>query len=280
MEDEPQLCHQEYPPSKYLLPFVRRILHSYGPEGASTTIAVPPTGAHYITHVYNAPMRMSFSDVCWSRCPELFVGGQLKNEMPVAETAQNSELLGIEFQPTGFYRLFKRVCSTFTDCITDFLEIAPDGGELLETLPAQVEVTNKINTLECFLSRFVEDAVETPRVDHAVALIEQSDGCIRMEDLAKRCHWTPKQMYRQFVRTVGVGPKPFAKIVQINRVVTHMLTQNSEGLQEAALRCGYYDQAHFIHDFQRLIGTNPLAFLHHPDPFLKNYLGRAASLSG
>jgi len=279
MEDT-QLSHQEYPPAKYLLPFVRRILHSYGPEGASTTVAVPPTGAHYITHVYNAPMRMSFSSVCWSRCPELFVGGQLKNEMPIAETVQNTELVGIEFQPTGFYRLFKRACSAFTDRITDFLEIIPDGAELLEALSVQEGVTGKINAIECFLTHFVEGAVETPRIDYAVALIEQSDGCVRMEDLARQCHWTPKQLYRQFVRTVGVGPKPFAKIVQINRVVTHMQTQNSEGLQEAALRCGYYDQAHFIHDFQRLIGTNPLAFLRHPDPFLKTYLGRVASLSG
>lgn len=223
-------------------------------------------------------MRMSFSDVCWSECPALFVGGQLRNESPVAEIAGKGELLGIEFRPTGFYRLFKKECSAFTDCISDFYEIDSSAADaLFEALSAKRDIPAKVSALEHFIEHFVRGAEQTPRVDHAVDLIERHQGYLRVADLADRCHWSPKQLHRHFLTTVGVGPKHFAKIVQINRVAAEIQAQNREGLQSIAGRCGYYDQAHFIHDFQRFIGTNPLAFLRDPDPFLKTYLGRVGT---
>ncbi|MDZ7662743.1 AraC family transcriptional regulator [Thiohalophilus sp.] len=270
--------HHDYPPPAPLRPFVRRILHSYSAEATSTTIAVPPTGAHYITHVYGAPMQMQYSYNADQPCPALFVGGQLKSEVPVARIDGKVGLLGIEFYPTGFYRLFRQDCSAFTDCMTDFARVVPEHAAALnEALSLKTDTTSRLETLEHFLSHFADNAEQTPGIDQAVALIENQGGYLRVEELAQKCHWSPKQLYRYFMKIVGVSPKHFAKIVQINGVVAQIHAGSYEGLHQLALQCGYYDQAHFIRDFQRLIGTNPLAFLQHPDPFLKTYLGRVGS---
>jgi len=220
-------------------------------------------------------MRIQYSYDAGQPCPALFVGGQIKNEIPLARIEGKAGLLGIEFHPTGFYRLFRHDCSAFTDCITDFAKVVPEHAAALnEALSIKKDIPGRLETLEHFLSGFADNAEETPGVDQAVALIERHGGCLRVEELAQKCHWSPKQLYRYFLKTVGVSPKHFTKIVQINRVVAQIHAGSYEGLHQLALQCGYYDQAHFIRDFQRLIGTNPLAFLQHPDPFLKTYLGR------
>ena len=38
-----------------------------------------------------------------------------------------------------------------------------------------------------------------------------------------------------------------------------------------ALDCGYYDQSHFINDFNKLIGNTPENFLQGNQTYLKNY---------
>ncbi|WP_084649151.1 helix-turn-helix domain-containing protein [Saccharospirillum impatiens] len=270
------LQHREYPACRTLDPFVTRYLHSYGPTAA--TVVVPPTGAHYITHVIGEPMQMRFANTFWPRCPSVFVGGQLRKEMPVATVAEGTQLLGVEFRPTGFYRLFHNDCRQFTDGITDIREIAPEwAAGLYSALFDAKSISAKINVLEHYLSCRIDAALATTEVDRAVALIERSNGCVRVDELAEQCNCNAKKLYRHFQKTIGVSPKYFSKIVQINSVVAHIKSGHCEGLQQIALAQGYYDQAHFTRDFQRFIGTNPLDFLRHPTPFLSTYLGRMAN---
>lgn len=266
------LTHREFPPGTPLACLVNRYLHSHG--SAATTLTVPPTGAHYMTHVVGGPMLMRFAGKEWQRCPAVFVGGQLQREMPVARVADTTELLGVEFRPTAFYRLFRSDCHHYTDCITDFDQACPDvAASLIPALIAETSIPGKIHLLELSLCRLAEQALAPVEADLAVDLIEQHSGCIRIEGLAEQCGCSDKKLYRQFLKMVGVSPKFFAKIVQINSVVAQLKHQSPDGLQQLALTYGYYDQAHFTRDFQRFVGTRPLEFLRHPAPFLETYLG-------
>jgi len=142
-------------------------------------------------------MQMQYSYDAGQPCPALFVGGQLKNEMPVARIDGKVGLLGIEFHPTGFYRLFRQDCSAFTDCLTDFARVVPKHvAALNEALAIKTDIPGRLETLEHFLSHYADNAGETPGVDQVVALIENQGGYLRVEELVQKCHWSPKQLYR------------------------------------------------------------------------------------
>lgn len=273
--------HRELPTPGRLQPWVRRLLHSSSDGPTRYTVAVPPTGACYFTHIAGAPMTLRYSDGRPRQCPPLFIGGQLKREMPVAEISGRVGLLGVEFRPTALYRLFHRDCSVFTDRLTDVRAFVPaDGEALVRALDAEEAIAAKAAVLTAFLERWSRDAAEPSPVDQAVEHIEREGGCVTVAAVAEGCGWSVRHLHRRFLHEVGIGPKLYAKVVQVNSAVAAIGERGGRDLQHVAQDCGYYDQAQFIHDFQRLIGTNPMRFLRHPDPFLRVYLGRVGARLG
>jgi transcriptional regulator GlxA family with amidase domain len=67
-----------------------------------------------------------------------------------------------------------------------------------------------------------------------------------------------RQLERRFHQVVGIRPKLLCRILRFRRLVdaTACGTQDWAAL---ALDCGYYDQAHLIHDFREFTGQTPAA---------------------
>lgn len=256
-----------------LQPFVRRMLHSYSEHPVDVRIPVPPSGSLYLTFVYDTPMTVRIGDSEPRPAPRLFIGGQLRREFPESRLCGRVGLLGIEFTPSGFYRLFQTDCSALTDEMTDLRALLPGAAQRLDAkLWATKSPHRRLDLLEGFLLERVPTAVETPYLDRALQLIERHRGHVGIASLAEQSGLSPRQLSRQFLKCVGIGPKHYAKIVQIKHAFVALQSSDTGELQNIALAAGYYDQAHFIHDFQRLVGMNPRAFLRHPDAFLDTYL--------
>jgi len=257
-----------------LRPFVRRFLHSFSDRPGRHLVPVPPTGACYFTHVYRSTLRLHFAQGDTGHCPALFVGGQLQREMPIGEVIGPIGLVGAELQPTTLFRLFGKDCRAFTDRIADVGESIPGGSRLTRALETRHEIQAKVDVLTDFFQGWSREATPPSPVDHAIGQIERAGGQVAISDVAQACRWSTRHLHRRFLEEVGIAPKLYAKIVQINRVMAAIHEEDGPNLPRLAQECGYYDQAQFIRDFQRLVGTNPMDFLRHPDPFLRIYLGR------
>lgn len=276
MAEPKSVQHREIGAPEALRPFVRRLLNTYSDGSVHYSACVPPTGACYLTHVYGSPMRIQFADGAWQRCPPMFIGAQLKREMPLAEIRGQIGLLGVELTSTALYRLFGLDCRALTDQTTRIEDAFPeDGRGLVDALLSQPVINAKVRLIAQFLGRRIGSAAPPSRVDRAIARIEQERGAVAVEQLAEECAWSPRQLHRRFLTEVGIGPKLYAKIVQVN-VVVAAIRSGGDKLQDVAQDSGYYDQAQFVHDFQRLVGVTPMRFLRNRDPFLKMYLGRSA----
>jgi AraC-like DNA-binding protein len=59
-------------------------------------------------------------------------------------------------------------------------------------------------------------------------------------------------------------PKLFCRVRRFQQVLRFIEKEQPFDWVEVALACGYYDQAHFINDFQAFSGLNPTAYLAHP----------------
>jgi transcriptional regulator GlxA family with amidase domain len=66
-----------------------------------------------------------------------------------------------------------------------------------------------------------------------------------------------KHLNDLFDAHIGLTPKTYARMFRFRRVVD--LVQRGQGLDwtHIAQSCGYYDQAHFNHEFREFCGMSP-----------------------
>jgi AraC-like DNA-binding protein len=63
-----------------------------------------------------------------------------------------------------------------------------------------------------------------------------------------------------FTEQVGLTPKRFCRVRRFQRVLQHLHAGGRAHWTEVALSCGYYDQAHFIKEFELFSGINPSTY--------------------
>ena len=97
-------------------------------------------------------------------------------------------------------------------------------------------------------------------VSRAAALLRR-DPCLRVRQLAARLDVSERHLCRDFSTMFGMGPKQFARIVRIEKV----LSARAHGATWAdiAYATQFTDQAHMINDFTALVGVSPAALGHH-----------------
>lgn len=88
-------------------------------------------------------------------------------------------------------------------------------------------------------------------------LIEEGED--RVSAVAERLGVTPRHLRRAFKESVGIGPKEFARTVRLQRALE--LSATTTDWSQVATAAGYYDQAHLIGEFQKLVGLTPSAYL-------------------
>jgi AraC-like DNA-binding protein len=115
--------------------------------------------------------------------------------------------------------------------------------------------------------------------DSGQKVLEQlSIGADSMEQTAMATDLSPRQLRRLCLERAGVPPKYLSRILRFRKVVERInaLRINSGQPQWAdlAAACGYYDQAHFIREFQEFTNHTPgryLQSLPDPDPYNRSH---------
>ncbi len=108
-----------------------------------------------------------------------------------------------------------------------------------------------------FLARRADDL--TPGTDFlqaAVDEIERRQGHLSIRTLARTLGVGESTLRRRF-GVMGMPAKRFAKIVQFESTRAYRHGVAGATWAETALRFGYADQSHFIHDHRRFAGVSP-----------------------
>jgi AraC-like DNA-binding protein len=69
-----------------------------------------------------------------------------------------------------------------------------------------------------------------------------------------------KRFIERFKAQVGVSPKQYCRIRRFQRAILRAHRGDTVPWPEVAMDCGYYDQAHFIHDFRSFSGLTPTGY--------------------
>jgi transcriptional regulator GlxA family with amidase domain len=89
----------------------------------------------------------------------------------------------------------------------------------------------------------------------ACQTLSQARGNIAITVLAKQLNISKRTFERRFQNAIGTTPKKYARVVRLRHAVLQRADLNTWA--DVAYNMGYYDQSHFIHDFQELYGLSP-----------------------
>lgn len=206
----------------------------------------------------------------------LSLAGQICNAAINIEVDGRFGQIGFMLYPSAPYYLFHKRGSFFANKLLTIGELSPLGTDILLTNLASCDHSlGRVELLMGFLKNLVR--LRRPPIDWLDRSLEEIfryDGKIAQKDLTQNVGISERHLRRMFKEVVGVSPKYFCKVVQLNTVFELLRSSDSTKLHDLALECGYYDQAHFIHDFNRLIGKSPKSFLQGRYALVKTYLGR------
>lgn len=93
-------------------------------------------------------------------------------------------------------------------------------------------------------------------VDTFLDEVERMDDNSTVPDILNRLPLSSRQFQRRFKQYTCLTPKEFMSLSRRERAILH-LKQPGQTISRIAVRHGYFDHAHFSHDFQDSVGVPP-----------------------
>ena len=203
-------------------------------------------------------------------CVDLLINCTRFEKLVVAGTAQSATAVsfpnsfnyfGIRFLPGAFNHFFNIPLKELANQMIPHDEV---WGNEIEPFEAQLfsapSLQKRIELSEQFLLQRLISNQKKPHQQLTAVLhnIYQHHGQLPLDRDAS-FHISPRQLRRIFDRYVGISPKAFARVVRFQSVLGAMLQTPKSEWNTLFFDFGYYDQAHFIHEFNDLFGVSPLS---------------------
>ena len=173
----------------------------------------------------------------------------------------DSFAFGVKFRPGGLRPFLGCAVSTLTDRQLALHEVFGDEGGLHERVTACADELAMIDVVRAFLlERLPMADPQTERVAALVAGIEADRTLTRADVFATRHGMNLRALQRLFDDYAGVGPKWVIGRYRLHEAVDRLADGETVDWTALALDLGYFDQAHFIRDFRKLVGRTPGEF--------------------
>ena len=124
------------------------------------------------------------------------------------------------------------------------------------------------------MGRFCETA-GLGLVRHASSVIAAATGAVTIGSLSAAAGVSSTHLAQRFKEVVGVTPKRLARTYRFAATVSAIDPAGPVDWLDLAGRAGYYDQAHFGHDFRAFTGMTPTRSLDVRRRFLREHPGHA-----
>jgi AraC-like DNA-binding protein len=260
-------------------PFVRRYMYANRRLEAPLTVRPKPTGYCYFLDSFSlsGPRAAVVDGEIFQQVSRWHFAGQIMDHDIVVQYGDSLQILFCELAATGLHRLFGVPGARITGKAPSLAAVAPDVEPLARAHfvrgPEASREEHVAQANAFFLALAERAGPGDPLVEEAVARFEAANGAVRVADLCKELSVNPRQLTRMFRHIVGVPPKFFGQVLQINWVVGLLYFNDSETLTRIAHEAGFYDQAHFGHAMQRFFSEGPSEFLRSDHIQFKTFLG-------
>lgn len=167
-------------------------------------------------------------------------------------------VFGIKFRAGGFFPFLRRPVSTMANRSLPVTEVFPRAATLEDDVLACEAMEAMAAAAERHL--LADLPPPDPQAMRLAALVAEvaADPALRsVQALAGRANLGVRSLQRLFGRYVGAAPKWVINRYRLHEAIARVQDGRAVDWAGLALSLGYFDQAHFIRDFTRLVGRPP-----------------------
>ena len=136
------------------------------------------------------------------------------------------------------------------------------AGELRERTLAAKSPAAKLRIVELALLERAAGLFDgQPVVEYAVENFLAQPATAKIAQVADKTGFSARHFIELFKQHVGMTPKLFCRVRRFQKVLRRITSGKPVNWTGVALDGGYFDQAHFIHDFRAFSGINPSKYL-------------------
>jgi AraC-like DNA-binding protein len=197
------------------------------------------------------------------RIAEAVISGPQSRSSIIERTAQD-ELLGIHFKPGGAFPFLGFPIGDLHNLNISLEELwgKNRADELLSLLSHASTVQMKFQVLENWLFLTATRPLKHhPAVSFARKEFQRDPALLKCGEMAERVGFSQRRFIQIFRDEVGLTPKLFCRVQRFQKVIEAIGMCDTVDWLDLALACGYFDQAHFIHDFHEFSTLTPSEYL-------------------
>jgi len=205
--------------------------------------------------LYDRPdvLRYTAYNRCW-------ISGMQRHYIVIG-AEKGSSMMGVHFRTGGAAPFFGFPISELTSNVVELdliwkREILSLREQLLEV----ESVDAKFDLLEAYLIGKAQSRLEPDKTISAALATMRSWPVMPLRELASRLGVSHKQMIARFDCRVGLTPKLTSRVFRFRKSLAAAYHIPTPDWSDLATACGYYDQAHFIHEFQQFAGMTPAEY--------------------
>jgi AraC-like DNA-binding protein len=183
----------------------------------------------------------------------------VRSSHTVIDAGGRCALLIVSFHVGGSFPFFGAPASATRGQLVG-LELMWEGKgttlreRLLEASTPEV----KLDIVEAELcAHLVRPIARDPGLTYAIRSL--GDGA-RVSEVSKELGLSSKRFARYFSDRVGLTPKRYARVRRLQRTLSTIQGTSAVDWAGVAAHCGYFDQAHLIHEFHELAGITPTQY--------------------
>lgn len=181
----------------------------------------------------------------------------------VIDTDEQTCVIGISFRPAGAVPFLKLPSDELHNQHVELQDLwGRFAGELRERALAAPGPEAKLRVVELVLLERAAGMFDgQPVVEYAVDHFLARPGTTRIAEVSEKTGFSSRRFIQLFKQHVGLTPKAFCRVRRFQSVLKRITSGRPVNWTGVALDCGYFDQAHFIHDFRSFSGINPSKYL-------------------
>lgn len=208
-------------------------------------------------------------------CRYAWVSG-VRTQPITIPSGRDRRMLIVAFKKGKAFPFYRFPMSELADTVAEAdLVFGSDFGFVRERLLASRSMSRMFQLVEAFLLRKAGSLMGASISNHCVAYalsnIISDPGIQCLRQLSDQIGYSQKHFIELFKQQVGVSPKQYLRIMRFQKAISAIDNRQHVRWSQIALESGYYDQAHFIHDFRRFSGFTPNEYMKRKTSLL-NYI--------
>jgi AraC-like DNA-binding protein len=179
----------------------------------------------------------------------------------VLETASAASVIGVHFRPGGAFPFFDFPAGELHNVRVCLEALWGARAQfLVEQVLAAPTPDEKFDVLEQVLLGTARTLSRHRAVSFALQALSEPARARPVAEVTDAIGMSQRRFLERFRDEVGMTPKLFARVQRFQAVIEAVHALREVDWADVAAQCGYFDQAHFIHDFRSFSGFTPTAY--------------------